>query len=78
MQLEIIYINNDPDIFVKKCALIKRLEKNNIIFSDRAITRQTGIIFLTVAMDKAQSLINDNKDLLKLFNNGAKKAIVIA
>ena len=78
MQMQVIYINNDPDIFLKKCAFIKRLEKEKVLFSDRVISNKTGIIFLTVSTEQASEIVNKNKDLLKRFDNGIRKAIVIA
>ena len=78
MTMQVVYINNDPDIFIKKCAFIKRLEKDNVLFSDRVISRKTGLIFITVSYEKALKIIDSNRDLLKAFDNGSKKAIVIA
>ena len=78
MNLQIVYINNDNDIFLKKCAFIKRLEKNNILFSDRLISNKTGLIFVTIRADLVPDFMANNKDLLKLYDNGNKKAVVIA
>ena len=78
MTFNVVYLNNDNDIFLKKCAFIKRLQKDSVLYSDRLISPRTGIIFITVSESKAREIIANNKDLLKLHDTGTKQAIVIA
>ena len=78
MTFNVIYLNNDNDIFLKKCAFVKRLQKDGVLYSDRLISPRTGIIFITVSGSKARDIIAANKDLLKLHDTGTKQAIVIA